>query len=83
MKTPRFVFILGWALLIVTGLAGFGASHFFESALTPQAHALLGALGQLIPLAGLFILALLTGKSRHSTGAPPPEPPEGHFPNSA
>ena len=62
MKNPRTIFALGWMLLIVTGLSGLGFTHFFESAFSPRAHALIGALGQLLPLAGLFVLTFVFSK---------------------
>jgi len=67
MKNSRPIFVFGWTLLIITGLAGLGFTHVFERAFSPRTHALIGALGQLLPLAGLFILTFIFSKSRDST----------------
>jgi hypothetical protein len=65
MKRESVIFIAGWALIAVTAAAGFGVTHFFEARFSPATHQLIAAIGQLVPLAGLFLLALLhEGKNR-------------------
>ncbi len=66
MKNSRTIFALGWMLLIVTGLAGLGYTHLFERAFSPRTHALIGALGQLLPLVGLFVLTFFFTKEDHT-----------------
>jgi hypothetical protein len=53
------IYVTGWVLIAITGAAGLGVSHLCESRFSHTTHELIAALGQLLPLVGLFLLASL------------------------
>jgi hypothetical protein len=73
MKTRRFIFLAGWSLVAVTGAAGLGITHLYEARFTASTHVIIGALGQLIALVGLCLLALHAEKKKSDEphAAPP------------